>query len=273
MTKPKTKTKAADLGHIHPDLHALARPLSTLHEDPKNARLHNDRNLAAIEASLVKFKQRKPIVVHEDGTVIAGNGTFRVAQKLGWKHIAVVRVDDSPAMAAAFGLVDNRSAELATWDTDQLTETLVWLDDEPTFDFEIGDLGFSMDELDDLVTDADATAPPEYTRKIEPPVYEPKGEKPALDTLVDRTKTESLVEAIDRAEIPEDIRAFLRLAAGRHNVFHYERIAEFYAHAPQDIQALMEQSALVIIDFKQAIENGFVQLTDHLSEAYRDGEA
>ncbi|EEP88958.1 transcriptional regulator, partial [Yersinia kristensenii ATCC 33638] len=37
-------------------------------------------------------------------------------------------------------------------------------------------------------------------------------------------------------------------AAERHTIFNFSKIADYYAHAPADIQALFEQSALVIID-------------------------
>jgi hypothetical protein len=49
-------------------------------------------------------------------------------------------------------------------------------------------------------------------------------------------------------------------------VFNYEKIAEFYAHQDEDVQDLMRQSALVIVDFDQAIENGYVKLTKALMQ-------
>jgi len=66
--------------------------------------------------------------------------------------------------------------------------------------------------------------------------------------------------------LPADIAAFLTAAAHRHTVFNYSAIAEYYCHAPANLQALMEASALVIIDFDQAIERGFVQLTVRLGK-------
>ncbi len=51
-------------------------------------------------------------------------------------------------------------------------------------------------------------------------------------------------------------------------VFDYEQIAEYYAHAPAEVQELMERSALVIVDFGRAIEDGFVRLNQELKEQY-----
>jgi DNA modification methylase len=109
--------------HIAPDLRGLARAVDALHEDPKNARLHGEENLAAIEASLRAHGQRKPIVV-KDGIVIAGNGTLRAARKLGWRTIACVEYEGPDALAHAYSIADNRSAEQATWDADLLASAL-----------------------------------------------------------------------------------------------------------------------------------------------------
>ena len=107
-----------------------------------------------------------------------------------------------------------------------------------------------------------------YTKKIEAPVYEPRHAKPHLLMLCDQTKTKALVREIDESSLPDDEKAFLRAAAWRHAVFHYERIADYYAHSGPEFQRLAEKSALVIIDFDAAIENGFVKLCEDIREQY-----
>src|SRR5438309_1239332 len=66
-------------------------PISTLSEDPANARRHPQRNLEQIKASLRRFGQQKPIVVDATNTVRAGNGTLAAARALGWTTIQAVR--------------------------------------------------------------------------------------------------------------------------------------------------------------------------------------
>ena len=104
------------------------RKISELKNDPANARKHSPRNLKAIRDSLDVFGQQKPIVVDSRGVVIAGNGTLEAAQELGWDDITVTVTNLDPAHAQAFGIADNRTAELAEWDTDVLGQLLEGMD-------------------------------------------------------------------------------------------------------------------------------------------------
>lgn len=107
-----------------------------------------------------------------------------------------------------------------------------------------------------------------YSAKIEAPIYEPKNPAPDVRTLCNDGKTRALIREIDESELPEPEKAFLCLAAYRHAVFNYEMAADYYAHATPEMQRLMERSALVIIDFDAAIENGFVRLCDEIKTQF-----
>ena len=122
--------------------------IESLKLDPNNARKHSRRNLDAIAASLEKFGQRKPIVVH-NGVVIAGNGTLEAAKSLGWKEIAVsvCPADWDADTAKAYALADNRSSELAEWDDKILSTQLLDLDD---MGWNIEALGFERPVLPDF---------------------------------------------------------------------------------------------------------------------------
>jgi hypothetical protein len=105
---------------IAPGLAALARPIAGLKPDPMNARVHGARNMDAIMLSLAMYGQVKPIVVRkETGVVVAGNGTLAAAQALGWRKIAANIVSMTDTEAWGYGLADNRTAELASWDLDR----------------------------------------------------------------------------------------------------------------------------------------------------------
>jgi hypothetical protein len=107
-----------------------------------------------------------------------------------------------------------------------------------------------------------------YSTKIESPIYEPKNQKPHILELCNKSKTHRLIKEIDESILPYEEKMFLLDAARRHNVFNYQKIADYYAHSNQEMQRLMERSGLVIIDFEKAIEYGFVKLCDDIIKQY-----
>lgn len=107
-----------------------------------------------------------------------------------------------------------------------------------------------------------------YSSKIEAPIYEPKNKQPHLIELCDKSKTHRLMREIDQSSLSYEEKTFLVDAARRHNVFNYEKIADYYAHATPEMQRLMERSALVIIDFEKAIQLGYVKLCEDIRTQY-----
>lgn len=135
MAKKKARRRRSSkttnaLGPIAEQLRPLAKPLEEFHLDPRNARTHDAANLGAIEGSLQKYGQLKPIVVDLTGKVIAGNGTLQAATRLGWSHLAAVTVEMDDNQATGFAIADNRAAELADWDQSLLDELIPQLRDE-----------------------------------------------------------------------------------------------------------------------------------------------
>ncbi len=153
----KARAPKPDLSHIAEPLRSLAVRVADLNPDPANARLHPDRNLATIVASLRVYGQRKPIVVRREGMVVeAGNGTLEAARRLGWTHLAVVLVDDDPVTATGYAIADNRTAELAAWDEQALGRLLADLE---AADVALEALGWTDAELKQLVEAVPAFEP------------------------------------------------------------------------------------------------------------------
>jgi hypothetical protein len=236
--------------------------------DPKNRRKHTPRNIGMIVDALHKVGAARSIVIDENNEVLAGNATIEAAAEAGITQLTVIDADGDEIVAVRrtgltsdqkrdLAMFDNRTAELAEWDVDQLLQ-----------DIEAGvDLSalFYESEISDLingVSDAGASVsgPVEYSSKVESPVYSPNNEKPSIEELYDIQKLTDLEAAILKSSLSDDEKKFLVYAAHRHVVFNYSKIADFYAHSNKAVQELMEVSALVIIDFDQAIENGFVNL-------------
>lgn len=103
-------------------------------------------------------------------------------------------------------------------------------------------------------------------KKIEIPHYEITGEKPSFEEMYDREKENELILEIENSDVSEKEKEFLIEAAHRHCCFNYRNIAEYYAHASAEMQKLMEKSALVIIDYENAIANGYVELSEKIKE-------
>jgi len=240
--------------------------ISELKLDPNNARKHSDKNLNAIASSLEKFGQRKPIVVH-NGVVIAGNGTLEAAKKIGWHEITVTEVPANwdADTAKAFAIADNRTAELAEWDTPVLVSQLLEMEEEG---WDLKEFGFDDKSMENYKDEIDSLNPQqqEYSNKMNIPQYEIVGEEPLLIDLINTSKADSLSLQIEAADLPKDIKEFLLRASQRHVVFDYRKIAEFYPHQTPEIQELMEESALVIIDAEDAIRNGYANFLTTIAE-------
>lgn len=108
-------------------------PVATLQLDQRNARRHGERNLEAVKESLRRFGQQRPIVVDAAGTVLAGNATLMAARELGWDHIDIMRTSLTGKAATEYAVADNRTAELAEWDSAVLDELAKDVDLSPWF--------------------------------------------------------------------------------------------------------------------------------------------
>lgn len=102
-------------------LRKLVEPIDSLHEHPRNPRRGN---LPAVQASLARFGQQRPILALPDGTMVAGHHVWRAAQTMGWTEIAVVRSDLTDEEIEAYLLADNGTADQGYYDERTLAELL-----------------------------------------------------------------------------------------------------------------------------------------------------
>ncbi len=126
--------KKPDLRHITAtELHPLVVGLDTIGLDPENERAHPRANLDRIKYSLRRFGVRGALSLRAGELVTKGNGTLQALRelaeeratglwdgapkgKLAWAHVPVLEFDDSPAAAAEYRVLDNRSGENAGWE-------------------------------------------------------------------------------------------------------------------------------------------------------------
>lgn len=234
----------------------------------RNSRTHSDQQVAQIAASIKEWGFTSAILIDPQGGIIAGHGRLMAARKLGMKEVPVMIADGwTDAQKRAFVIADNKLAMNAGWDDELLALELAELKHEG---FNVSLTGFDLQELEELFdtskTTEDENNP--YSSKIQTPTYEPKGEKPPIEDLYDDQTAIDLMSTIQDSKLNEKEKQFLMAAASRHIVFDYSKIANFYAHSSKECQELMEKSALVIVDFNKAIENGFVNLTEEINSMF-----
>jgi len=126
-------------------------PTAKLVPYARNSRTHSDEQVAQIAASIREWGWTNPILVDEDGGLIAGHGRLLAARKLGLTQIpTMVAKGWSEAQKKAYVIADNKLALNAGWDLELLA---VELGDLQGFDFDLMLTGFSDEELSKLLAE------------------------------------------------------------------------------------------------------------------------
>lgn len=111
----------------------------------RNARTHSDEQIAQIAGSMKEWGWTNPVLVDEEGTIIAGHGRVQAARLLGWPEAPVmVAVGWTEIQKRAYTLADNKLALNAGWDPELLRLELLELDDAGA---DLGLAGFDEEEL------------------------------------------------------------------------------------------------------------------------------
>lgn len=163
---------------IPPTLDALRVPIAGLVPYGRNPR---QGNVQVIVDSLARHGQYRPIVVRaKTFEVLAGNHTLAAAKELGWSEIAATFVECSDDEAARIVLVDNRAADLGTYDDELLAELLEGLEDLEGTGYDTDDLDFlralsdppaghgADDDLGEALDAADRSAWPWVKVQLDP---------------------------------------------------------------------------------------------------------
>lgn len=129
-------------------------PIDRLKPYDRNARTHDDGQVAKIAASMSEFGFTNPLLVDSADGIIAGHGRLMAAKQLGLATVPVIVLDHlTDAQRRAYIIADNRLALDAGWDEAVLAEELAALQGEG-FDLEL--TGFNDDELDKLLDGLEA---------------------------------------------------------------------------------------------------------------------
>ena len=130
-------------------------PINYVRPHPNNPR---EGDVGAISESLRTLGQYRPIVVNKnDSTILIGNHTWHAAKALGWKEIAVTWIDADEQQSIRILLSDNKTADMATYDDEELQILLASLQD-------FSGTGFDGDDVDAILRGSDSTPIPKTVK-------------------------------------------------------------------------------------------------------------
>jgi hypothetical protein len=227
----------------------------------RNPRIISEAAVDAVAASIQQFGFRQPIVVDTNNVIIVGHARYRAALKLGLKKVPVhVATDLTPEQIKAYRIADNKTAEMSDWNYDLLPIELAELQ---AADYDLSLISFDPDEVARLLSDRPVSQ--NYTKVVRGLIYKPRmANPPAVSSLYNDAKLKALLERINALQLPQDLAYFFRLAAHRFVRFRFDLIAEYYAHASEDIKQIMRELVLVIVDHNDAIEAGVLKLSKEI---------
>jgi len=129
-------------------------PLDRLKPYAQNAKTHGDDQVAKIAASMAEFGWTVPVLVAEDGEVIAGHGRILAATQLGLTEAPVIVLGHlTEAQRRAYRIADNKLTEMGGWDEALLSAELQDLLAE---EFDLSLVGIADGELDRLLAETGA---------------------------------------------------------------------------------------------------------------------
>ena len=122
------------------------RPIDTLKPAQRNARTHSRKQIRQIADSIRRFGFTNPVLVDDEGRIVAGHGRVAAAKLIGMERVPVVALGDlSPQERQAYALADNKLALNAGWDQELLAAEFQELINAG---FELELTGFSLAEVD-----------------------------------------------------------------------------------------------------------------------------
>src|SRR3954469_7464788 len=120
------------------------------------SRTHSKKQIRQIAASIERFGFTNPVLVSDEGEIVAGHGRVEAAKLLGLTTVPTLRLSHlSAAERRAYVLADNKLAQNAGWDRELLAIELQALIE---LDFDVEVTGFGLAEIDFLIDEAGESA-------------------------------------------------------------------------------------------------------------------
>jgi hypothetical protein len=225
--------------------------ISEVKLNQNNPRLIKDDKFKKLVQSIKDFPEMlniRPIVVNQDMIILGGNMRYKACKEAGLKEVPVIVTDLSDEKQREFLIKDNTSGGewdwevLANeWDVEQLE---AWGLDLPK--------NKDVDENDLF--------------DIEIPFYTPSEIKPEISELANLDKTKDLIKKIELLNIDENLKDILKIRASFFTDFNFQKIADYFYKENKEVQDVFKDLGLVILAPKEALERGFIELSESVFE-------
>ena len=127
--------------------------VKSLKSSEKKSQKHSKKQLAKIKQAIKKVGYTAPVIIKEDGEIIAGELRLLAAQELKLEKIPAITLDNlTEKEADAIRIMDNRIAQDSVWDFQILNKELTKLFE---YDFKFEDFGFDTIEYDQIFIETD----------------------------------------------------------------------------------------------------------------------
>ena len=125
------------------------RKIESLIPYENNAKVHSDQQIGLLVESIREFGFINPVLIDNDGVVIAGHGRLQAAREMGLDSIPTIKIEGlTEAQKRAYIIADNRLAELGTkWDKSLAVSELELAEG---LDFDVSMLDFELPKVDEL---------------------------------------------------------------------------------------------------------------------------
>ena len=226
--------------------------LSTIKVNPNNPRLIKDDKFKKLVQSIKDFPEMleiRPIVVNDNMIVLGGNMRLKACKEAGLKEVHIIKASSlTQEQQKEFIIKDNVSG--GEWDWEQLAND--W--DSKELEAWGLDVPITKDLNEQDLFD------------IEIPFYTPSAIVPDVNELANLDKTKNLIDKINSLEVDNELKEFLKVRASFFTDFNFQKIADYYSSQDEKIQEVFKDLGLVILAPKEALERGFVELSDSVFE-------
>lgn len=227
--------------------------MSEIAEYKSNPRTISKKDFAILKKSLKEFPSMldvREIVVDENGVILGGNQRYKALQAMGKSKVKVKRVTGwTDEEKREFVIKDNIAN--GAWDNDKLANE------------------WDKTKLEEWGLPLKVASSGEYKELLDVsiPYYTPAEKAPEASELADLSEVGELVDKIYSAKIKDaDLRELLLARAYFFAEFDFQKIADYYAYADDDIKELMKRLGLVIVIPKEAYEKGMCDFRESFDE-------